>query len=226
MFEGSTKWQSLRKDFDRYGIIEVCIGEVLRQLKDWISLYKVSSRTLGKHSNEKQKIVSENRILTSDEIRGLLKLYPDQFSNTFIDQAIERGDICVGAFVNARLAAFLFCSLSTAPDKRGLWVRVKKPYRYGYKSYTNPEYRGLRIRLAYVSDTFFLDRGFTHAVSYIERHNLASLKRQHRRGQHSCVGYVIVITLFGQTFLHHTPGVKKIGFELYQHETDDQVPPT
>ena len=42
MFEGSTKWQSLRKDFDRYGIIEVCIGEVLRQLKDLISLYKVS----------------------------------------------------------------------------------------------------------------------------------------------------------------------------------------
>ena len=78
------------------------------------------------------------------------------------------------ALYDARVAWRAF---SPAPHSPGLWVAFEKPYRYGYKAYTRPEYRGRHLQkpIRLLADAYSIALGYTATVSYIELHNFPSM---------------------------------------------------
>ncbi|HEX2482149.1 MAG TPA: hypothetical protein VHQ69_09735 [Methylomirabilota bacterium] len=74
---------------------------------------------------------------------------------------LDRGDLCVAAFEGERLIAYVWRAFGSTPAEDGLWITVPKPARYGYKSFTRPEYRGRHIQqvLSFSTDRLCFERG-------------------------------------------------------------------
>ena len=213
--------QNLNADIQRYGVGEALLGKLLKRLRRWFTIFRITTRPLGDENHEVSLVDRECRILTAEEARSLPAQLPDQVSVQFVEEALERGDICLATLVEDRIVGFIWRSYSTAPHTDNLWVRFKAPYRYGYKLYVLPEYRGKRIFDDSASDHYCLAQGMTHTVGFVERHNLASLRRQDRAQRHTTHGHVFMLRLFGKRWLLHTPGVKALGFEFYERETEE-----
>ena len=81
-----------------------------------------------------------------------------------VDASLDRGNICAAAFDRDRMVAYVWRSFSTAPHTDGLWVTFERPYRYGYKAFTAPAYRGQHLQDA-LSAPQQVPRGYG-AISY------------------------------------------------------------
>ena len=115
------------------------------------------------------------------------------------------------------MVAYVWRSYSGAPHQDGLWVAFDKPYRYGYKAYTLPDYRGRHLLDNTLTDPICLSRGYTHGVSFVETHNYSSHINNQRIGNQP-VGFAGYIKLAGHSYPFRTPAVKKIGFRFYRSE--------
>ena len=114
-----------------------------------------------------------------------------------------------------RVVAYAFAAVGGARIDEHVCASCDLPYRYSFKSYTRPEYRGRRLS-AYTSlhsDPLFLARGCTHAISYASCYNLASIRTEASKGNRYA-GFAGYIVLGGWTITFHSPGAKKIGFRL------------
>ena len=105
-------------------------------------------------------------------------------------------------------------------DDGNVWVRVPHPYNYTYNSYTRPSHRGQRISpaLHLFSDAEMQERGFTHRAGFVAVHNAASLTMGKHMGS-KVIGKAGYLDWFGKQVPFRTPGVKKIGFEFFEHDT-------
>lgn len=200
----------------RFGIVEACIALALRRLSRWFRYYQIATRELGNQPIETPRIDRECRILNVAEIKALSDDFAKQFEDDFIEAALERGDVCVGALVDGQVVAYTWRAYEKAPHTDGLWIRLKRPYRYSYKAFVKPEYRGLRILAPPVSDPYCLARGYKYVLNFIERSNLPSLARHRRQEGYDHVGYALILTLFNRRFIYHSGGVRRIGFAFYE----------
>ena len=134
----------------------------------------------------------------------------------FLTAAKARGDICVGAFDGGRLVSYLWRAFHPLPAEEGFWVRFDPPNRYGYKAFTRPSHRGLRIQsaLAPTTDRMLLERGYTHAISYVESDNYASIRSDVHHGNVR-IGYAGWFNGFGLRRTFSTPGAREHGFEFF-----------
>ncbi|MEM7100645.1 MAG: hypothetical protein AAF541_20440 [Pseudomonadota bacterium] len=222
-----SKLAQIRADLPRYGLYEIWVRFCLNRVRFFLRVYEVASRPIpNDEPSEASRIQSVTRRLSDDEVRALVKEMPKHYTQAFVDDALARGDICLGAFMQAnhdsdeeKLVAFTWRSYSTAPDVDGMWVRVRHHYRYGYKAFTLPEYRGLRVINASASDEYDLSLGKTATIAYVERNNLASLRQRRRKGR-PVLGYIIILKLFGRRHIWHSRRVREAGFELYESPTD------
>jgi hypothetical protein len=150
------------------------------------------------------------RQATRDDLYKASRDMPDQLSAEFIDASLCRGDVCTAAFDGLEMVAFSWFSFSCAPGQDGTWVDFDKPYRYIYKSYTRPDYRGMRLQppLLFLLDGAHLDRGYTHTIAYVESHNYASIATGVAAGA-KWVGYAGYVRCFGRVFPFRTRGTKR-----------------
>lgn len=157
------------------------------------------------------------RKATRDDLVAAAQENPNELSLTFIDDALARGDYCVGAFDGSHMVAWAWASFTTAPHGDGLWVEVNAPYSYGYKWFTKPEYRGRGIigKIAILRDKLGAESGVTHNVGFTETHNYASWQ-SNRRLDTQFVGYAGYFRLFGKSYPFRTPGVVKHTFRFYR----------
>ena len=119
-----------------------------------LTLCKVLVRKL--HSNA---IATEHnhvsiRVATRDDLDLAANEMPDQLCKRFVEAAMSRGDICLAAFHGGQLLSFVWRSFTTAPHCDGVWVRVERPYWYTYKTFTRPDFRGLRLSGLLTATTF------------------------------------------------------------------------
>ena len=138
-------------------------------------------------------------------------------SRAWVESALARGGIAVGAFDGATLVAYLWFTLSVAPHYLDeLWVKVTRPYRYAFKAFTRPEYRGTRINTAvsFFSDAYFLKRGYTKAIYCVEMSNISSLRAAKNKGDES-IGFAAYVKWFGRYITFRTPMVMRTGFECF-----------
>ncbi len=134
----------------------------------------------------------------------------------FVESALARGDVAFGAMHGGRLVAYMWRTFTDAPHENGLWVRSRLPYRYGYKAFTHPSYRGqhLNAAISFSSDGYFLERGYTHDVGFVDIWNRSSIATGKYKGN-SVIGYAGYLIWFGRCLPFHTPGVKRTGFEFF-----------
>jgi ribosomal protein S18 acetylase RimI-like enzyme len=124
------------------------------------------------------------RLLKEREVLALcadaaLDLVPSK-----VQAAYARGDLCVGAYQDGKLAGYCWFALSAAPHMDGAWLEFPEHVVYIYKSYVRPAFRGRGIAatLYGFADALFLQRGRTHAVLCVESHNRPSIAAARRSG--------------------------------------------
>ena len=139
-----------------------------------------------------------------------------QMSCAFVESALARGDVAFGALDGTTLVAYMWRTVSVAPYADALWIKVEHPYRYGYNSFTRPKYRGRHINsaLSFFSDAYFLERGYTKHINFVDVSNLSSLATRKYRAEER-IGFAGYVKWFGRYFTFRTPAVRKTGFELF-----------
>lgn len=213
-----SKFDRFRESIRRWRIFRTLWLYMMRWLQPWLVLCRIHSRTLRKESSASSLAGNITvRLAVRAELIRAAETISDQLSEDFIDSAISRGDLCVAAFDESTIVSFAWISFSTAPLGDGLWIGFEKPYRYGYNSYTRPEYRGrwLQSHVILFADQICIDRGYTHAITYVETHNYPAIRSGQRRNSR-LVGFAGYIKLFGKVFPFRTRGAKKHTFRIYR----------
>ena len=149
------------------------------------------------------------RLATRAELLAASAQLPEQMPAGFVKAALKRGDICAAAFADNSIISLQWASFSIAPDDDRVWVSVEPPYRYGYKGYTSPDYRGRRIapEVMRYCDAQCLARGFTHTLVYVGPGNYASRANLARLGNRD-IGYAGYVHCFGRYLTFRSPGTR------------------
>ncbi|MGI9261115.1 MAG: hypothetical protein ACR2QR_03715, partial [Woeseiaceae bacterium] len=102
-----------------------------------------------------------------------------------------------------------------------VWIRIRKPYNYSYKSFTRTAYRGRRISptVHLFSDNEMRKHGYAYRVGFVGMTNYASLEMGKHMGS-IIVGYAGYIAWFGLLIPFRTRPVKEIGFEFFRPNRD------
>lgn len=206
----------LRDSVSRWGLIRLCYGRLMTLVRPWFMLARINTRPLGIHggSVEPGKFTSP-RIANREELQKASEEMPVALSQEFVVAALARGDICIAAFSGTKMVSFVWRSYGRAPHVDGLWVAFEKPYRYGYKAYTRPEYRGQHAMDPTLTDRICIERGRRYALGFVESHNFSSIQRSRRLGN-TCVGLAGYVKVFGRAYPFRSPGAKKHTFEFYR----------
>lgn len=214
------KLGNLRADVRRWGWKRSALIRAISMLRRYAGLriYRINVRPLFRQLPEPHLPSGiAVRIVPPDE---LLKAADDpelDLAIDFVRDAQARGDIAFGAFEGDRLVGYTWRTFSAAPDHDGLWAKVSHPYQYSYKAFTRPSHRRKRIHVAitFVADAYLLGRGYTFEVGYVEIDNFASIGVADFLGRRR-IGYAGYVKWFGRSVPFRTPGVKKIGAELFE----------
>lgn len=158
----------------------------------------------------------ELRVLGWQELEEHAREPELEMSPDFLAEARARGDLCAGALDAGRLVAYVWRAFAPAPAEDGMWVRFRKPHRYGYKAFTRPEYRGLHLQsaLAPTTDALLEALGYTHAIGYVDLSNYPSRRSSERHGNQA-IGYAGYWRLFGRAWAFESPGAKRHGFAFF-----------
>ena len=191
----------------RHGLGKAIWALALGKLGSWFMICEVQTRPNLEYLDDAECGSDiDVRLANAEELMRAAHELPDQLTAAFIESALDRGDICAAAFVGASIIAWQWSSFTTAKVNDKLWIGFDRPYRYGYKGFTRPEYRGQRIaqRVMRFADSECLRRGYTHTVVYVETHNYASLANLKRLGNR-CVGYAGYFRLLNLYMPFRTP---------------------
>lgn len=215
----------MTKDYQRWGLTKSFYIQVMNLAGKYLGLhlYWVNRRPLQSAPVPSLPPGLSVRVLTAADLYTAAMDPQLEITHAFIDAALTRGDMAFGVFAKEKLVSYLWRATGLAPHVDGLWVRVAPQYRYGYKAFTHPAYRGqeLNIVAATLSDQAYLAKGYTEHISFIETHNFPSLamnkKKQDVEQSVGLAGYIKNRFL---TINFRTPGCKSVGFAFYlpQHE--------
>jgi GNAT superfamily N-acetyltransferase len=215
-----TRLGSFRALAARWGLGKALLAAVMRLCRPWLMLCRVQTRANQPLQGELELPQGiEVRLANRADLLQAAAEMPEQLSPDFFDAALARGDICVAAFAEGSIVSLQWASFTTAAVTDPLWVRFQAPYRYGYRGYTRPAYRGRRIAKAVMRccDALCLERGYSHTIVYAEVHNYASLANLARLGNRS-IGFAGYLHCFGHYLPFRSPGVKVEGFRFYVAE--------
>ena len=205
-----------RKDLERWGVVRFLHIRAMTFLRRWLTLCRVHVRKLDAAAPMPElKAPFTARIATKDDLLEAARDPAMGMQASAIEAALERGDMCGAVFDGDRMVAYTWRSFTTAPHADGLWVTFARPYRYGYKALTRPEYRGMHLQDAavVVTEAACIERGYTHGVSFVESHNYPSITQDNRRGNR-LVGWAGYVKLFGRVYPFRTPGAKRHTFRF------------
>lgn len=189
---------------------------VMRRARPWFFLAHVTVRPLQADPLIQPPPGIEIRDATQKELMSAAQ-EPDMLLNPGrINEALGRGDVCTAAFDGTKMVGYTWISFGRTSQGQEVGIDFSPPYRYGYKSFVRPEYRGRRINnaLALSSDAYCIDRGFHQAIAYVETHNYASIQSSRRQIGRVFVGLAGYLTCLGRTFTFRTPAVRKLGFRF------------
>lgn len=138
----------------------------------------------------------------------------------------SRGEVCIGALDDGRLAGYAWFASRPAPHFDGIWMDFDPRVIYTYRAYVRPGYRGRRIAPAlYCSaDALFLDRGRMFVALCIELGNTPSLIAAQRSGART-VGFVAYLHAGGRFLSLRSRGAKKIGYRFYVPQSAAEAAP-
>ncbi|MEO8718459.1 MAG: hypothetical protein ABI423_09605 [Burkholderiales bacterium] len=134
----------------------------------------------------------------------------------FIREAIGKGDFCTATLVDGKIVSYGWSAFTrTQYELDGVDIVFPSGYRYGYRAFTVPEFRGRRLRYGAMPlrDSYCAERGCTQSLAYIRIGNFASLKTVPRLGI-TRIGFALLYKNGPRFISWHSPGVKRIGLRF------------
>lgn len=124
------------------------------------------------------------RVLNREDCHASWCASNHQLSRKFLVDALARGDVGAAVFEGEQVVAFVWRTFSEAPFRGDVWVKVASPAVYGYKAYTDPRYRGMRLssHLTATLNRICLERGAQNRIAAIVPHNRSSIQAELHRG--------------------------------------------
>lgn len=218
--EQTSKFGRIRAFAKRWGWPRTIFAQVMKLAGRYLGIHIV--RVRGRHTTcEASAPIRipglELRQIEADELMRSTEDPKIDLDRNFVEAAIERGDIAFGAFEGSLLVGHHWRSTTGAPHTDELWVRVRRPHCYSYKSFTRREYRGNHILPALIlyADWEMLQRGYSHRVGYIDIRNYASLAMGKHLHSYT-VGYAGYVKWFGRHFTFRSRAVAETGFEFFE----------
>jgi hypothetical protein len=153
--------------------------------------------------------------LDEDQIRKYSKDPINDISERFISRAIGNGDECLAALDSDVLASCGWYSGRPTHMFEDMFLHFDTDYRYMYKGYTHPNYRGERLHGIGMAKAceIYTGKGFKGLLSHIEAHNFNSLRSSYRIGYQD-IGKIYVFRFFGQYRSFRDSGCKLYKCEL------------
>ena len=211
-------WPAHREALRRWGLRRFLYGLLMGRLqRHGLRLFFIFRRSHhGVATTHQAGDQIEMRIVEWDELFRYADDPAMELDGAFLRDAKARGDICVGAFDEGRLVAYIWRAFQPLPAADGFWVRFDPPNRYGYNAFTLPSHRGKHLQgaLAPATDPLLTERGYTHAIGYIESHNFASI-RSALRQDNVRIGYAGSISLMGRRRTFSSKGARQQGFFFF-----------
>lgn len=178
----------------------------------WI--YRVNVRNLGEGAAKPDRLPPgiTVRALTEADLFEAAKDDDLGLEPSFIRDAIARGDLCCGAYEGGRLVGYTWRAPSTAPFRDDVWIRIRDPLHYVYKSFTRESHRGrgIHIALTRLADRHMLEKGRHGELGCIDISNVPSLRAARSLGRRK-IGWAGYTRVFGRCFTFTTPGVRNAG---------------
>ena len=195
-------------------------GSIMRRIRPWLYFAHVTTRPLFETPSLLPPEGIEVRYPTREELHAAADSGDMLLDKQRLDESLARGDLCSAAFDGDKMIGYAWNAFRTAPHIDDIWVEFQPPYRYGYKSYVLPGYRGRRISngMAPQSDADSIKRGFTHAISFVETHNYKSIRSSCRHPGRKFEGIAGYFSLFGKVIPFRSPAVKRLGFRFIPPE--------
>ena len=146
-----TDWRKTSKMTEhshRWGFWPALHAKVMNGLKRTLGLHLFTVQ-IGHHQDSETLLLPpglEMHILTPAEVRSHVNVPHLDFREASVNQALARGDVCIGAFEDNELVAYTWRALRGPVPHTGGWEVIWDPgLMYRYKAYTSPAYRGLHI---------------------------------------------------------------------------------
>ena len=163
----------------------------------------------------------DTRIVDIEELFPFVSEHTD-LTEHFLRTAIENGDQCVANFFKGQLVGYGFSTRTRAVVTDQIHVTVPDGFRYGYKTWTDPEHRRMHLTRM---------RGFvrrrenpsdyteTH-VWYISTHNYPSLLHgyRHPRERGVRMGFVGYVSVLGRQIPFNSRKANWIGFRFKRND--------
>jgi len=128
--------------------------------------------------------------------------------------AFARGDYCYATFFEEDLVSYGWRGMGQVPHVGGVWVTFGEGLCYSYKAWTRPKYRGKKLRGSFGQTARFdKERGTTQGISFVETHNLSSL-RSKANLLSKRVGWAGYFELGPIFFGFRSPGARRYGFRF------------
>lgn len=140
----------------------------------------------------------------------------NELAADFLDEALSKGDACLGILAGDTLAAYgWYACTPTRIDPPDLVLHHGERYVYMYKGFTHPGHRGRRLHAIGMTMALrhYLDRGFKGLVSYVESNNFKSLNSVSRMG-YRIFGTLYVARILGIYLTHASAGCREHRFRI------------
>jgi len=213
-YKNNMNYSGYIDEIKRWGFRRFLYAAIMWRMDSWFRIACVFARKLHEEAITVELAEGRSvRIASYDELLEAAKDPVLRLVPSSIQEALQRGEFCTAVFDGDKIIAYAWRATGTTPHVEGVAVVFEKPYRYGFDSFTHPEYRQQKLQnaIAYVTDPAFIKEGYTHAISFVETHNYPSLISSLSRSN-IVVGYAAYLILFGKFFSFRSRGVKEIGF--------------
>lgn len=133
----------------------------------------------------------------------------------FVDQALNNGDICFGAFINNELLGYAWYAGQPASFSNGLTAHFDTDYAYGYKNLTLPSARGQGIQqwLKFYILDYYRKLEKKGIIAAIDSHNFNSRRSTSSTGA-KAIGFWLYVQHRDKYFGMGSKGCKKVGYQL------------
>lgn len=179
-----------------------------------LRLYRLDLDGLGESARRSDGI--EVRLAASDELIAATEDPAMELSSPSIASALDRGDLCVGAFEQDRLVGYMWVAFGDSPQVGGIWGTIPGDAMWWYKVFVDAKCRGRRIAgsLYGFRHPAFAAKGPRHVLLGIATHNHPSISAAMRAGFRT-VG-VVAYWHKGDRFVAlHSRGARRSGFRLF-----------
>jgi hypothetical protein len=186
-----------------------------------LHVYGIYTRPLGEVTPAPQATGADftHRLFESADQAAFLACATDprlDLNEAFVQDAFAKGDACAAVLSGATLVSYEWMAFTPTHDDQGVYVDFGPRYRYLYKAFTLPEFRGRHaIRLFKgSSDAYCLRRGRVATIAFIAIDNHSSIRYALGVGNRR-IGFAGYMKLGSFFIPFRTAGVRTEGFRFF-----------